>query len=152
MVGVSRVELGMNDDDSLSLLNSAVIVSTMADSLPVVVTGKCLWIGRYTENHNMKYILPLMLAIAIAPVSAADWPRFHGPNNDNVSPDTGLLKTWPEGGPTRIWEAAGIGEGYSTVAIAVGRPYTTGSIDGDCVITALHRAGTTAGPREYATS
>ena len=66
----------------------------------------------------MKRILPLILALATASVSAADWPRFHGPNNDNVSPDTGLLKSWPDGGPSRIWEATGIGEGYSTVAIA----------------------------------
>ena len=89
----------------------------------------------------MKHVLPLILAIATASVSAADWPRFHGPNSDNKSPDTGLLKTWPEGGPSRIWEAAGIGEGYSTVAIVGERIYTTGAIDGDCVITALNTEG-----------
>ena len=92
----------------------------------------------------MKYVLPLVLALATTSASAADWPRFHGPNNDNVSPDTGLLKIWPDGGPSRIWEAAGIGEGYSTVAIAGGRIYTSGSIDGDCVITALDAEGNIA--------
>jgi outer membrane protein assembly factor BamB len=85
----------------------------------------------------MKHMLALILAIATASVSAADWPRFHGPNNDNISPDSGLLKTWPEGGPSRIWEADGIGEGYSTVAIVGDRIYTTGAISGDCVITSL---------------
>jgi outer membrane protein assembly factor BamB len=69
------------------------------------------------------------------------WPQFHGPNRDNKSTDKGLLKTWPEGGPSRIWEAAGIGEGYSTVAIVGKRIYTTGAIDGDCVITALDMDG-----------
>lgn len=88
--------------------------------------------------------LVLLLIIASASASAAEWPRFHGPNNDNVSPDTGLLKTWPDGGPSRIWEASGIGEGYSTVAIAGGRLYTSGSIDGDCVITALDTEGNIA--------
>ena len=44
-------------------------------------------------------------------------------------------------GPPRIWEATGIGEGYSTVAIAGTRIYTTGSIDGDCVVTALDMDG-----------
>jgi outer membrane protein assembly factor BamB len=89
----------------------------------------------------MKFILPLILAVATASVSAAEWSRFHGPNNDNVSPDTGLLKEWPEGGPSRIWEAAGIGEGYSTVAVVGERIYTTGSIEGDSVITALDLEG-----------
>jgi outer membrane protein assembly factor BamB len=89
----------------------------------------------------MKYALPLVLAIAAASVCAGDWPQFHGPNRDNKSTDKGLLKTWPEGGPPRIWEAAGIGEGYSTVAIVGKRIYTTGAINGDCVITALDMDG-----------
>jgi outer membrane protein assembly factor BamB len=83
----------------------------------------------------------LVLAIAAAPLSADDWPQFHGPRRDNRSPDTGLMKTWPKEGPPRIWEAAGIGEGYSTVAIAGGRIYTTGAIGGRCVITALDMDG-----------
>ena len=89
----------------------------------------------------MKHTLPLLLAIAVSSVSAADWPQFHGPNRDNKSPDKGLMKTWPEGGPRRIWEAAGIGQGYSTVAIVGKRIYTAGEIDGDCVITALDTNG-----------
>ena len=89
----------------------------------------------------MKYTLALVLAIATAFTSAADWPQFHGPNRDNKSPDKGLLKTWPEGGPARIWEVAGIGEGYSTVAIVGERIYTTGAVDEDCVITALDLDG-----------
>ena len=75
------------------------------------------------------------------PTAAGDWPQFHGPNRDNKSADKGLLKKWPQDGPTRIWEATGIGHGYSTVAIAGKRIYTTGSINGDCVITALDMNG-----------
>ena len=88
-----------------------------------------------------QYALPLVLALAGGSVSVADWPQFHGPNRDNKSADKGLLKTWPEGGPSRIWEAAGIGQGYSTVAIVGNRIYTTGAIDEDCVITALDMDG-----------
>jgi len=89
----------------------------------------------------MKHALPLLLVLVVTSVSAADWPQFHGPNRDNKSPDTGLLKTWPEGGPTRIWEATGIGEGYSTVAIVDDRIYTAGEIDENRVITALNMDG-----------
>ena len=85
--------------------------------------------------------LVVMPLLAAATASAGEWPQFHGPNRDNKSADKGLLKTWPKGGPPRLWEAAGIGEGYSTVAIAGQRIHTTGSIGGDCVITVLDMDG-----------
>ena len=88
-----------------------------------------------------QYVLALVLALAAASTAAADWPQFHGPNRDNLSSDTGLLKSWPRGGPPRIWEAKGIGQGYSTVAIVGKQIYTTGQIDEDCVITALDMDG-----------
>ena len=107
----------------------------------------------------MRYTVSLVLLAAVS-VCAADttlrsgtslrstsWPQFHGPNRDNKSADTGLLKTWPRGGPRRIWEATGIGEGYSTVSIAEKRVYTTGSVNGDCVITALGMDGKTVWTR-----
>ncbi len=89
----------------------------------------------------MKYKLLLLLALAATSVFANDWPQFHGPNRDNKSTDKGLLSAWPEGGPSRIWEATGIGEGYSTVAIVGKRIYITGAIDGDCIITTLDMDG-----------
>ena len=96
----------------------------------------------------MKCLLLLfVLAVAARSVAAADWPQFHGPNRDNKSTDKGLLESWPDGGPPRLWEVAGIGEGYSTVAIVGERIYTTGAIDDDCVITALDMEGTKAWTR-----
>jgi len=89
----------------------------------------------------MKHVLTLILTFTIASVAAADWPQFHGANSDNKSPDTGLLKSWPDGGPTRIWEAAGIGEGYSSLSIVDGLIYTSGSVNGVCVVTALDTNG-----------
>ena len=72
---------------------------------------------------------------------SADWPGFHGPDRDNKSKDTGLLKKWPKGGPERLWLAKGIGEGYSTVSIVGGKIFTTGSVKGECVITAFDMDG-----------
>lgn len=86
-------------------------------------------------------ILSLILLFLAVLESNADWPQFHGPDRDNRSTDTGLLKTWPDGGPTRIWEATGIGEGYSTVAIVGTTIYTTGAVEEDCVISALDMQG-----------
>lgn len=59
------------------------------------------------------------------------WPIFHGPLGDNKSPDTGLLKEWPEGGPKLLWTADFLGHGYSGVVIADGRIYTSGNVEED---------------------
>jgi len=71
------------------------------------------------------------------------WPQFHGPLRDNRSTETGLLKRWPDGGPRLVWKASGIGHGFATLAIAEGRIYTAGNIEGQTVITALDMAGKT---------
>ena len=46
----------------------------------------------------------------------ADWPQFRGPNQDGVSPEKGLLRSWPPGGPTVLWrEPLGVGFGGPSV-------------------------------------
>ncbi len=70
-----------------------------------------------------------------------EWPQFHGPKRDNISAETGLMKSWPVGGPRLVWTAKGIGDGYSAVAAANGLLYTTGNIEDDTVITALDLNG-----------
>jgi hypothetical protein len=57
------------------------------------------------------------------------WPCFHGPQRDNVSRETGLLKKWPEGGPKLLWKLSNCGGGYSGVSIAEGRIFTAGDFD-----------------------
>ena len=55
------------------------------------------------------------------------WASFHGPNGDNKSKETGLLKKWPKNGPGLLWTASGLGKGYSSVVIADQMIYTAGS-------------------------
>ena len=45
-----------------------------------------------------------------------DWPSFLGPTHDAKSTETKLLKKWPEGGPSLVWEME-TGTGYSSPAI-----------------------------------
>lgn len=58
---------------------------------------------------------------------AADWPQWRGANRDDVSRETGLLKTWPDKGPRLLgtFEEAGIG--YSGLAVVGDRFYTLGA-------------------------
>jgi len=50
----------------------------------------------------------------------ADWPQFLGPNRNGTSPETGLLATWPDKGPPKVWEKE-VGEGYSGPVVAGNR-------------------------------
>ena len=56
----------------------------------------------------------------------APWPQFHGPNRDNISPDKGLLKQWPAGGPKLLWRFPDCGGGFATITSADGLLFTTG--------------------------
>ena len=71
----------------------------------------------------------------------SQWPQFHGPSRDNISRETLLLKQWPPDGPTLLWTATDIGDGFATVAVANRLIYTTGNIGDDTVITALNLDG-----------
>jgi len=71
----------------------------------------------------------LSASAAWAGAPAAEWPGWRGARRDGKSPDTGLLKEWPRGGPKLVWHASDIGKGYSSVAVSGGMVYTTGDVD-----------------------
>ncbi|HUT11687.1 MAG TPA: PQQ-binding-like beta-propeller repeat protein [Thermoguttaceae bacterium] len=96
-----------------------------------------------TTHTSSRFIIQIFFLACLALPARAEgpsWPQFHGPNQDNKSPDTGLLDRWPEGGPELIWKAQGLGYGYSSVSIAEGRIFTSGNIDDKTVVTALDAA------------
>ena len=71
-------------------------------------------------------VVLLISLVFCANASAADWPQWRGPNRDGKSPETGLLASWPKGGPRLAWKAQGLGEGYSPFAVVGSRIYTQG--------------------------
>jgi outer membrane protein assembly factor BamB len=71
----------------------------------------------------------------------ANWPEFHGPGRTNISPDRGLLKQWPEGGPRLLWRYSQCGEGYSGVIIADGMIFTAGDSGRQEMLLALDMNG-----------
>jgi outer membrane protein assembly factor BamB len=71
--------------------------------------------------------LVLSLSAVVSNRALDDWPQWRGPNRDGISPETGLLKDWPQGGPPLAWKATGAGEGYSSFAVTQGRVYTLGA-------------------------
>lgn len=88
-----------------------------------------------------KQLIPLLgfCAFGFAPLHAADWPQFRGPARDDISTETGLLKTWPEGGPALAWKAT-LGTGLSGVSVSAGRVFTLGEDQTTSYIYALEEA------------
>jgi outer membrane protein assembly factor BamB len=86
--------------------------------------------------------LASLTAISAAPAKpgkTADWPQFRGPKRDDHSPDKGLLESWPKEGPKLLWKGAGVGEGFSSVAVVGSRVFTMGDKNGSSHVFALSR-------------
>jgi len=77
------------------------------------------------------------LAISASPILAADWPQWRGPQRTDISQETGLLKSWPETGPKRVWLYDKAGLGYSGPAIVEGKLFTLGTRDNADILLAL---------------
>lgn len=94
-------------------------------------------------RQTLRFLPALLIAVFGFPhAEAADWPVFHGPRGDNISPDTGLLQEWPENGPKPLWKADGLGKSakpssYAGVVVDDGRVFTTGNVDRDDEKTAM---------------
>lgn len=92
-------------------------------------------------NSMTRQLLVLGLVLCSTTGFGADWPKFRGPNGDGISTETGLLKQWPQGGPPLVWEVEGLGDGYSSAAIADGSVYVTGFIEGEGYVFAFDLDG-----------
>ena len=65
----------------------------------------------------------------LLPVTAsADWPGWRSADRTAKASETNLLSSWPEAGPPLAWRAAGVGYGYSSLAVVDDRLYTLGDV------------------------
>jgi outer membrane protein assembly factor BamB len=81
-------------------------------------------------------------------VSAADWPRWRGPDGTGVSRETDVATAWEKAAPKLAWQATRIGDGYSSVVTSGGLLFTTGRVDGSVVCFAL---SVTTGEKKWET-
>jgi len=96
-------------------------------------------------NNNFVKKLLFLFCILVSGVTTVNcqesWPGFHGLDRFNKSKETGLLSAWPEGGPSLAWKATGIGEGFSSVAIADELIFTSGKSDNQTYVYAFDMNG-----------
>ena len=67
-----------------------------------------------------------------------NWPQWLGPHRNGLTEETGLLQSWPEGGPKRRWLFENCGAGYGGPAIVDGRLYILGTRGDECQLFALN--------------
>lgn len=96
-------------------------------------------------KHNRLLIIFLTLLLAAVstgapPPSITDWPQWRGPERNGLSKDTGLLKQWPATGPSVVWKADGLGEGYGSLALKGDRIFVQGTKGEASAVFALNRA------------
>lgn len=77
-----------------------------------------------------RLIAPFIVLILYAPLLAAEWPQWRGPNRDGVAPGAKMPAKWPAKPPEPKWTAA-VGLGCSGPAIAAGKVYIMGLAEGN---------------------
>ena len=86
--------------------------------------------------------LNLIVSLGVTPAFAGvDWTNFNGPDLNNISLETGLLRNWPAGGPRLLFKYDKCGKGYSGVSIADAMIFTAGDFNDDSKVIALDMDG-----------
>lgn len=86
------------------------------------------------KTNSNQLLLAGLLVMTLGTLSsrADDWPQWRGPDRTDVSGETGLLKSWPADGPTKVWTSREGGLGYSGFSVVGDSVFTMGlEIDGD---------------------
>lgn len=99
--------------------------------------------GSAFHSNTMHRTFPALLAVSLLTAhtaSALDWPQWRGPQRDDLSAETGLLKQWPADGPKQLWVFKNAGNAYSGPAIVGGKLFTMGTRDGNEVLLCLDAA------------
>ncbi len=85
-----------------------------------------------------------LLALALLPFAVragatGEWRQYRGPGRTGVADQSGLLRAWPEEGPTVLWRRP-LGEGFSGIVVAGELLYTLYSLDEDDFAAAFRMA------------
>lgn len=84
-----------------------------------------------------KVLLTILFFTAFLTISNCQLYEWRGPGRSGVYNESGLLKKWPDGGPALLWEAANMGDGYSSPTVTDDAVYVTGRRDSSDILVAL---------------
>ena len=89
------------------------------------------------NSKYLKLIATLLLTVSSMNLLFSQLYEWRGPGRTGIYIETGLLKVWPESGPRLLWEAQGMGDGYSSPTVTNDAVYVTGRKDSSDVLIAL---------------
>jgi len=84
-----------------------------------------------------RIVLVVLLCTAFLTIVNGQLYEWRGPGRSGIYNESGLLKKWPAGGPALLWDAEGMGDGYSSPTVTDDAIYVTGRKDDSDVLTAL---------------
>lgn len=73
-------------------------------------------------NPKKFFFIFLIVTAVISNGYSQDWPQFLGTERDSKSPETGILRSWPENGPEVLWTVP-VGIGYGGPVIKNDKVY-----------------------------
>ena len=94
-------------------------------------------------------VFGFVLAILTTHLFAQIDSQWRGPERDGKYPNEKLLKKWPVNGPKLLWQATGLGIGFSSPAVTNDRVYVTSLIDGEGFLFVFDQAGKQLGKYSY---
>ncbi len=100
-------------------------------------------------KRSLIKIALLVILVIITVETYGQQIGWRGPNRSGIYNETGLLKSWPSSGPALIWEASGIGMGYSSATVTNDAVYITGIRGDKDVLTAFTQDGKKKWDVEY---
>lgn len=83
----------------------------------------------------------ILLALLSNLIEAQKINEWRPENRTGVSAETGLMKSWPEAGPTMLWSNLELAGGYSSPSFGTNVIYITGTKDTDDILYALSMEG-----------
>jgi outer membrane protein assembly factor BamB len=104
-------------------MHKRIVYRLVCSILGVLLCGAALFL-MHRKVHGPDRPEPPETILQARPT---DWPQWHGPERNNRSRETGLLKVWPKTGPRMRWKTAGLGQGWSSPSIAYTRIFVTGT-------------------------
>lgn len=77
----------------------------------------------------LRKIESILLYLTISTCAVAQPHQFRGADRNGIYPETGLLESWPEGGPELVATISGIGDGYGSPSMNEDGLFIAGMID-----------------------
>ncbi len=101
------------------------------------------------KNYFSKIFVFFILFIAPLTLAYGQQYGWRGPGRTGIYNETGLMKVWPASGPALLWEATGLGTGYSSTTVTDDAIYITGTKSEKDVLTAFTQDGKKKWEVEY---